>query len=102
MANWYTTTFKTKDKDIVKVIKDNCIEFHYSEDDGTGCCRLRGGIGSLDLDVIEDIIYKNKPTFNICAYDIYTDVEHTLVCENGDVKVCERKQLDSSWRYDDE
>ena len=98
MANWYHTTFDTKDRDIVKVIKDNCTEFDYNENDGLGCCNLAWGISSLDLDIIIDIAKKNKSTFSIFAYDIYTDTKQSLICEDGDIKVCESKQLDSSWR----
>ena len=98
MANWYNAEFKIKDKDVVNVIKNNCMDFDYDKDNGVGYCRLAYGIISLDLDTIENIAKKNKSSFSIFAYDIYTDTKQSLICEDGDIKVCESKQLDSYWR----
>ena len=56
MANWYSTSFKTNDFDIVELIRQGkTMDFDYDEESGYGNCRLRYGFNALDLETIENV-----------------------------------------------
>ena len=84
MANWYDTTFETKDKDIVEIIKNGrTIDFCYHEDTNIGVCRLAWGIGSIDMDKVKQIAEEHYSSFMISSSDILTGTLQEWSFENG-------------------
>jgi hypothetical protein len=92
MANWYTASFKTTDKDIVNIIKNGqTMQFSYDEEIGGGNCDLKYGLCAIDLNKIEEIASKHKSNLHIIAYDIYTCTEQELEFKNGIETICESR-----------
>ena len=103
MANWYSTYFETKDKDIVKLIKDGqTIDFNYNEENGNGNCSLRWGLNALDMDAIDNIATNNNSSFFIRATDVMGCSQHIWGYENGKENVAEVKEIEPVWQYVDD
>lgn len=84
MANWYSTSFTTTDKDIVDVIKNGqMIDFYYDEETGNGHCGLRYGLGALDLNKIANIAVEHKSSFRFVSSDIMADTRQTFAFKDG-------------------
>ena len=84
MANWYSTSFTTIDKDIVEVIKNGpTIDFDYDEETGNGHCSLRYGLGSIDLDKIAEIAIEHKSSFRFVSSDIMADTRQIFEFKDG-------------------
>ncbi len=84
MANWYSTTFETNDKDIAEIIKNGVTtDFSYDEASGCGGCFLQYGIGSIDVERAAETAIEHKSSFHIISCDIMQDTKQTWVFENG-------------------
>lgn len=84
MANWYTTSFETEDKDIVEIIKNGrTTDFYYDEDTHQGFCRLAWGLCSIDVDKVKQIIEEHHSSFMISSSDILTGTLQEWSFENG-------------------
>lgn len=91
MANWYSTYFRTEDKDIVKLIKEGqTIDFIYNEEDGCGNCKLRYGLTALDVDAIKTVAENNSSSFIIDSNDIMTNLFFAWVYKDGKEEVFEQ------------
>ena len=98
MANWYHTSFKTIDKDIVNIIRDGqTIEFDYNEQTGYGTCDLRYGLCAINLEKIENLAAQHKSDFHIKAFDIMADTEQELEFKNGEVVISEVRHNIVDW-----
>ena len=84
MANWYSTTFQTTDKDIVDVIKNGrTIDFFYNENNGNGHCSLAWGFWSMDMVKVANIAEDHKSSFYIRTCDYLTGTVQEWKYENG-------------------
>ena len=93
MANWYSTYFETKDKDIIELIKNGeTIDFYYDEEKGNGNCSLRWGLAALNVELIGNIATNNHSSFFIRSSDVLTGNVQTWAYENGKEKVIEFKK----------
>lgn len=84
MANWYITSFRTTDKDIVDVIKNGrTIDFFYNENDGNGHCSLAWGFCSIDMEKVANIAEEHKSSFYIRSSDYLTGTVQEWEFKNG-------------------
>ena len=99
MANWYTTSFRTTDKDIVDIIKNgrtiDCDDDEKLEV-GIGC--LAGGICSIDTEKVEDIAKKHKSSFYIRSSDYLTETIEEWEYKDGVEILAESRHEPFEWK----
>ena len=84
MANWYMTSFKTTDKDILEIIKNGrTTNFYYDEKLEVGSCRLAWGLCSIDMEKAMNIAEEHKSSFYIRTFDYYTGTVQEWEFKNG-------------------
>lgn len=95
MGTWCYTNFNTNDKDIANAIKDGVVvEFEYNETTGEGFCRIKYGIGNLNMVKIANIATSHKSSFYIRSTgDYYFPHDQTWEFKNGEEIICESKDL---------
>lgn len=95
MGTWCYTKFNTNDKDIANVIKDGLVaEFEYNETTGDGFCRIKYGIGNLDMDKIVNIATTHKSSFCIRSTgDYYFPHNQTWEFKNGKEVMCDSEDM---------
>lgn len=99
MANWYTTSFRTTDKDIADIIKHGrTIDFDYDEKLEVGSCRLAWGICSIDTEKVEDIAKKHKSSFYIRSSDYLTETIEEWEYKDGVEILAESRHEHFEWK----
>ena len=98
MANWYATSFKTTDKDIIEVIKNGrTTDFYYNENDSTGHCCLAWGLCSFDMDKVEEIAKEHKSTVYIRSSDYLTETVQEWEYKDGVEVLAEVRHEPTVW-----
>ena len=98
MANWYSTTFRTTDKDIADVIKNGrTIDFDYDENDGSGYCMLAWGLCSFDMKKAEGIAKAHKSSFYIRSSNYLTETVQEWKFEDGVEVLAEIRHEPAEW-----
>ena len=102
MANWYSTSFKTTDKDILDVIKNGrTTDFYYDEKLEVGSCRLAWGICSIDTEKVEDIAKKHKSSFYIRSFDYLTETVEEWEYKDGIEILAESRHTPSEFKWEE-
>lgn len=84
MANWYMTSFRTTDKDILEIIKNGiATDFYYDEKLEIGSCRLAWGFCSIDMEKVANIAEEHKSSFYIRSSDYLTGTVQEWEFKNG-------------------
>ena len=98
MANWYSTSFETTDKDIVDIIKNGrTIDFYYNENDCTGYCRLAWGIASFDMEKAAEIAEEHKSSFYIKSSDYLVETIQECGYKDGVEVLAETRHEPVEW-----
>lgn len=97
MANWYSVSFRTTDKDIIEAIKNGrTTDFYYDEKLEAGHCRLAWGLCSIDLEKIATIAMEHKSSFYIRTSDYLSGTTQEWEFVNGEEVLCENRRNDWS------